>query len=209
MVGRMCSRPGGALLGVALSVCLKGNLLPERTVGVETSGITVNRHQAMRPQSQVTIVKTRATVDSQVALVVNNPPANTGDIRDTGSIPGSGRSPGGGHGNPLHYSCLENPMDRGAWHAKVHRVAKSWIWPTWLSMCAPWIQHLSRSSRYYSVLHLFVKAHIGTSLVVQWLRICLATQGMRVQPLIGKLRSQMQLGQLSPSATTTEPSRHN
>ena len=54
MVGRMCSRPGGALLGVALSVCLKGNLLPERTVGVETSGITVNRHQAMRPQSQVT-----------------------------------------------------------------------------------------------------------------------------------------------------------
>ena len=49
-----------------------------------------------------------------VALVVKNPPANTGDIRDTGSIPGSGRSPGGGHDNPLQYSCLENPMDRGA-----------------------------------------------------------------------------------------------
>ena len=103
------------------------SLLPERPVGVETSGITVNRYQAMRPQSQVTIVTTRATVDSQVALVVNNPPANTGDIRDAGSIPGSGRSPGGGHGNPLHYSCLENPMDRGAWRATVHRVAKSWI----------------------------------------------------------------------------------
>ena len=47
---------------------------------------------------------------SLVALVVKNPPANTGDIRDTGSIPGSGRSPGEGHCNPLQYSCLENPM---------------------------------------------------------------------------------------------------
>ena len=44
---------------------------------------------------------------------------------DVGSIPGSGRSPGGGHGNPLQYSCLENPMDRGAWQATVHGVAKS------------------------------------------------------------------------------------
>ena len=49
-----------------------------------------------------------------VALVVKNPPANAGDIRDAGLIPGSGRSPGGGHGNPLQHSCLENPMDRGA-----------------------------------------------------------------------------------------------
>ena len=47
-------------------------------------------------------------------VVVENPPANTGDIRDSGLIPGLGRSPGGGHGNPLQYSCLENPMDRGA-----------------------------------------------------------------------------------------------
>ena len=51
---------------------------------------------------------------SQVALVIKNPPANAGDVRDTGSILGSGRSPGGGHGNSLQYSCLENPMDRGA-----------------------------------------------------------------------------------------------
>ena len=49
-----------------------------------------------------------------------------GDIRNVGSIPGSGRSPGGGHGNPLQHSCLENPMDREAWWAIVHRVAKSW-----------------------------------------------------------------------------------
>ena len=51
---------------------------------------------------------------SQVALVVNDLPANAGDVRDAGSIPGLGGSPGGGHGNPLQYSCLENPMDRGA-----------------------------------------------------------------------------------------------
>ena len=51
---------------------------------------------------------------SQVALVVKNLPANGGDIRDGGLIPGLGRSPGGGHGNPVQYFCLENPMDRGA-----------------------------------------------------------------------------------------------
>ena len=63
---------------------------------------------------------------SQVALVVKNPPARAGDIRDTGSIPGLERAPGGGHGNPLPYSCLENLMDRGAWRAIVHRDSKSW-----------------------------------------------------------------------------------
>ena len=62
---------------------------------------------------------------SQVAPVVKNPPANAGDSRDTGSIPGSGRSPGEGNGNPLQYSCLENPMDRGAWQATVYEVPKS------------------------------------------------------------------------------------
>ena len=59
--------------------------------------------------------------------MVNNPPANAGDIRDLGSIPESGKSPGGGPGNPLQYSCLENLMDRGAWQATVHRVAQSQI----------------------------------------------------------------------------------
>ena len=63
---------------------------------------------------------------SQLPLVVKNPPANAGDVGDSGSIPGSGRSPGEGNGNPLQYSCLENPMDRGAWWAAVDRVAKSW-----------------------------------------------------------------------------------
>ena len=62
---------------------------------------------------------------SQVALVVKNPLASAGDIRDVGLIPGLGRSPGEGTGNPLQYSCLENPKDRGAWMTIVHRVAKS------------------------------------------------------------------------------------
>ena len=61
---------------------------------------------------------------SQVVLGVNNQPVNAGDLRDSASIPGSGRSPGGGHGNPLQYSCLENPMDRGVWWATVHRIAE-------------------------------------------------------------------------------------
>ena len=59
-------------------------------------------------------------------LVLKNCPANAGDVRDTGSIPGLGRSPEEGNGNPLQHSCLENPMDRGVWRAKVHRVINNW-----------------------------------------------------------------------------------
>ena len=57
---------------------------------------------------------------SQAALVVKKPPVNAGDKGDVGLIPGWGRFPGKGHGNPLQYSCLENPMDRGAWQATVY-----------------------------------------------------------------------------------------
>ena len=60
-----------------------------------------------------------------VALLVKIPPANAGDVRDAGSVPELGRFPGGGHGNPLHYSCLENPMDRGAWRVTVCGITKS------------------------------------------------------------------------------------
>ena len=60
---------------------------------------------------------TKSLGASQLALVIKNMPANAGDIRDTGLIPGLGISPRRGHGNPLQYSCLENPMDRGAWRA--------------------------------------------------------------------------------------------
>ena len=55
-----------------------------------------------------------------MVLVVNNPPANAGDIKDVGSIPGSEGSPGGEHGNPIQYPCLENPLNRGAWRATLH-----------------------------------------------------------------------------------------
>ena len=60
-----------------------------------------------------------------MVLVVKNSPDNAGDAGDKGLIPGLGRSPGGGYGNPLLYSCLENPMDRGAWWATVHGIPKS------------------------------------------------------------------------------------
>ena len=64
------------------------------------------------------------TMACQVVLVVKNPPASAGDIGGMGLIPGPGRSPGEGSGNPLHYSCLENPMDRGTWQAIVHGVTR-------------------------------------------------------------------------------------
>ena len=66
--------------------------------------------------------------------MVKNPPIDAGDM---GSIPGLGRSSGGGHGNPLRYSCLANPTDRGAWRAPVHGVTKNW---TWQSTHAKWLR---------------------------------------------------------------------
>ena len=63
---------------------------------------------------------------SQIVLVVKNPLANTGVIRDLGLVPGLGRFPGGGHGNPLKDSCLGNPTDKGVWQVSVLSVAKSW-----------------------------------------------------------------------------------
>ena len=71
---------------------------------------------------------------SQMALVVKDPPTNTWEIRDMCSVPGLGRSPGGGNGNPLLYSCLENPIDRGVWQAMVYGVTKSWTQPNQFSM---------------------------------------------------------------------------
>ena len=69
--------------------------------------------------------------------VVKNLSVKAGDIRDAGLIPGFGRSPGGGNGNPLQYFCLENSMDRGAWWATVHIIAKS---PTALSTHTQWLR---------------------------------------------------------------------
>ena len=72
----------------------------------------------------------------QVMLVVKNVPANSGDTWYESLIPGLGRSSGEGHNNPLQYSCLENPMDRRAWWATVHKVAMSWTQMKWLSTYA-------------------------------------------------------------------------
>ena len=75
---------------------------------------------------RLTVVNTSFSKFSQVALVVKNVPANAGNVRDAVSVPGSERSLGGEHGNTLQYSYLENPMNRRAWQATVHRVTWSW-----------------------------------------------------------------------------------
>ena len=91
---------------------------------------------------------------SQVALVVKNPPASAGDIRDAGSIPGLGRSSEGGNGKPLQYSCLENPMDRGAWRATVQGVKKS----------------QTRLSHTHTHTHTHTRTNLGASHVVLMLK---------------------------------------
>ena len=97
-------------------------------------------------------------VASQVAQVVKKPLADAGDVRDAGSIPGLERSPGGGHGNSLQHSCLENPMDIGAWRATVHRVAKSRTQLKWLTMHAQswiWIYTLLYTC-YMTLINVFI-----------------------------------------------------
>ena len=79
----------------------------------------------MAPGPRVEAVYDLTHVSARVALVVKDPPANAGDKRDAGPVPGLERTPGGGHGNPLQYSCLEKPMDRGAWQTAVHGVTQS------------------------------------------------------------------------------------
>ena len=74
--------------------------------------------------AQISLILSGELHSPQMALVVRHPPANAGDVRDTGSISRPGRSPGEGNGNPSQYSCLGNPMDRGAWHTTVDGVAK-------------------------------------------------------------------------------------
>ena len=95
---------------------------------------------------------------SQVVLTVKNVPANAGDTRDKGSIPGSERSPGEGHGNPLQHSCLENPMDRGAWRVTIHRGTKSRPWLKWHmhTRCKIWfigkIGHVRKISSFVALV---------------------------------------------------------
>ena len=75
--------------------------------------------------SRVPSCTPKSETQATKVVVVENLPASAEDTRDPGSILGSGRFPGGGHGDPLQYSCLENPIDRRAWRAMVHRVTQS------------------------------------------------------------------------------------
>ena len=89
-------------------------------------GLQRVRHNSVTEHSTTKGSQSLLVVASQVALVVKNPLANAGDAGDKASIPELGRFPEGGHGSPLQYSCLENPMDRVAWQAIDHGVTKSW-----------------------------------------------------------------------------------
>ena len=98
--------------------------------------------------------------------VVKNPPANAVDTGDAVSIHGSGRSPGGGNGNPLQYSCLENPTDKGAWWAALHAVAKSWTWQSthtqthmcnWITLLYSRNQHNIVNQLYFNKINFFKK----------------------------------------------------
>ena len=92
---------------------------------------------------------------SQAALVVTIPPANAEEIREAGLIPGLGRSPGGAHGNPLQYSCLEDPMDRGACWVTVQRVTKSWTRLKWLSATKPQVDQEKSDPAYGHLCSVF------------------------------------------------------
>ena len=102
-----------------------------------------------------------------LALVVKNPPASVGDIKDVDSVPGLGRSPGEGKGNPLQYFCLENPIDLGALWVTVRGVAKNWTWLKWLSilsqMCPPAFTRLPPHHR-----HVFFSP-VGSAQFLHWL----------------------------------------
>ena len=111
---------------------------------------------------------------SQVALVINNPPANAGDMTEVGLIPGLGRYPGEGHGNPLQYSWLENPVDRGAWWAIVHRVMKSQTQLKWLSTKCSYANFLLFVCLKYSILNFSFMQQLSVTLFPSatiWFRI--------------------------------------
>ena len=109
----------------------------------------------------------------QVALVVRNPPAKAGRLRDTGSIPGSGRSPGGRHGNPFQYSSLGNPMGREAWWPAVHGIAQSQTQLKRLSVHA----HVQVGKlRLWEVWATGLKSHGQKSQRAQWKSACLTSE---------------------------------
>ena len=111
----MCLSPGWVVLTTRHMAVMKASATCKNNTGV--AGLIAT--------CPARLTHTSPVLQDKVALMVKNPPANAGDIRDMGLIPGSGRSLEEGHGNLLQYSCLEKPMDRGARQATVHRVTKS------------------------------------------------------------------------------------
>ena len=118
---------------VAISQCIgRHKIISFYALGVfcRANILTYNIKDAGLPEygATILIMKCLDFWASQLVLVGRNLSANVGDIRDAGSIPGTGRSSRGGRGNPLRYFSLENSMDRGAWWASVHRIAKNQTW---------------------------------------------------------------------------------
>ena len=118
-----CGLPGSSVHGILQAKILEWDAIPFSRGIFPTWGS--NSHllhwqadsSSSQPQGKL---YTKLYTTSLVPLMVKNLPANARDTRDADSIPGSGRSPQGGHGNPLQYSCLGNPMERGAWQPTVH-----------------------------------------------------------------------------------------
>ena len=116
-----------ALIVSGVSIKLIIAVSQETAVAIASHlGLYSKTSQSVSKELDAMDVQQLPQVVSKAALVVKNLPANAGDRRNVGWIPGLGRSTGGGNHNPLQYSCLENPMDRGACRATVHGVAKSW-----------------------------------------------------------------------------------
>ena len=110
----------------------------------------------------------------QVALEVKTPLPVLVDERDEALIPGSGRSPGGGHGNALQFSCLQNPMDRGAWKSSVRRVARNQTWLKWLSMHAYTFHYAVILERHYAFLSPFshTPSMVNSKTIILFILIC-------------------------------------
>ena len=102
--------------------------------------------------------------------MVKNLTANAGDVGDKGWIPGSGRFPGGGNGNPLQYSCLENPMDREAWQATIHGITKvGHDWPR-ACLCTHVSMHTHTHTQLLKTIKTFVLSTLWT--VCTWISVC-------------------------------------